>query len=277
MENQYKPCDCDYCKTLNLAAEPNNEGLFKKVLNAAEKAFKKLYELGTYNPRLLKKIPEFKKLIRETANVFELGISIEVPEEMKSYLKKDSFIFSGLKTNAQLAEAYSFLKNGKGEIIPYYEFEQKVLKLNENYNRHYLEAEYQFVQASSQSAANWANLSDDERYNLQYRTAGDDRVRDAHAQLNRTTLPKNSAFWVSYYPPNGWRCRCIAVLVLASKYPASEVDKAIKAGEKATSQIGKNGENKLKIFRFNPGIEKRIFPKGHAYEKVIGANQLKVA
>ncbi len=239
--------------------------IFKKVLNAAEKAFKKLHELGTYKPEDLSKIKEYKALINETANVFKLGISQEVPEEMKAYLEKDVFIFSGLKTHAQLAEARNLLKDSEGNIRPYHLFEQDVLKLNEKYNQNYLEAEWQFAQSSSQSAANWANLSDSERYNLQYRTAGDEKVRESHAAINGTTLPKSSEFWISYYPPNGWRCRCIVVLVLASKYPATDVDKATAAAEKATTQIGKNGKNKLEMFRFNPGLEKRVFPKGNSY------------
>lgn len=246
--------------------------IFKKVLNAAEKAFKKLHELGTYKPEDLAKITEYKALINETANVFKLGISQEVPEEMKAYLEKDVFVFSGLKTHAQLAEARSLLKDSDGKIRPYYLFEQDVLKLNEKYNQNYLEAEWQFAQSSSQGAANWANLSDSERYNLQYRTAGDEKVRESHAAINGTTLPKSSEFWISYYPPNGWRCRCIVVLVLASKYPATDVEKATAAAEKATTQIGKNGKNKLEMFRFNPGLEKRVFPKGNSYEKVAGSD-----
>lgn len=249
--------------------------IFKKVLNAAEKAFKKLHELGTYKPKDLAKVKEYKSLINETANVFKLGISQEVPEEMKAYLEKDVFVFSGLKTHAQLAEARNLLKDSEGNIRPYHQFEQDVLKLNEKYNQNYLEAEWQFAQSSSQSAANWANLSDSERYNLQYRTAGDEKVRESHASINGTTLPKSSEFWISYYPPNGWRCRCIVVLVLASKYPATDVDKATAAAEKATTQIGKNGKNKLEMFRFNPGLEKLVFPKGNSYEKVVESEKAK--
>jgi uncharacterized protein with gpF-like domain len=99
-------------------------------------------------------------------------------------------------------------------------------------------------------------------------------VRESHASINGTTLPKSSEFWISYYPPNGWRCRCIVVLVLASKYPATDVDKATAAAEKATTQIGKNGKNKLEMFRFNPGLEKRVFPKGNSYGKVVGADKV---
>jgi len=66
-------------------------------------------------------------------------------------------------------------------------------------------------------------------------------------------------------PPNGWNCRCTTVEVLASDYSKSDSSKAIAAGEKATTQIGKNGKNKAEMFRFNPGKEKKIFPPKNAY------------
>ncbi len=53
--------------------------------------------------------------------------------------------------------------------------------------------------------------------------------------------------------------------VRAAKYEVSNEAKAIAEGEKATTQIGKNGKNKLEMFRFNPGKEHRIFPKQNAY------------
>ncbi len=233
-----------------------------------------MHQTGSYRPEDLQNVKEYKALINETANVFKLGISQEVPEEMRAYLEKDAFIFSGLKTHAQLTEARSLLKDENGNIRPYHLFEQDILKLNDKYNLNYLDAEYQFAQASSQSAANWAHLSDSDRYNLQYRTAGDEKVRESHAAINGTTLPKSSSFWISYYPPNGWRCRCIAVLVLASKYPVTDLEKATAAAEKATTQIGKNGKNKLEMFRFNPGIEKKVFPPNNSYKKVVKAAEV---
>ncbi|MCH4828231.1 phage minor head protein [Flavobacterium columnare] len=78
---------------------------------------------------------------------------------------------------------------------PYADFEQKILQLNEAYNKNYLEAEYLFATQSAQSAASWAGYSDDtERYYLEYRTAGDDRVRDSHAAYG-IVLPKDDPFW----------------------------------------------------------------------------------
>lgn len=263
MEDQYRSCDCESCSKISLSL---GEGWGEAILNLAEKAFKSLHKNGGYRPEDLKKVREYRQLIGATAKLFSDQIPQEVPQEMKDYLQKDAFIFSGMRTHSQLAEAHSLLRNEKGEVRPYYQFEQDILNLNEKYNRNYLEAEYLFAKSSAQSAANWANYSDDTgRYLLQYRTAGDERVRESHAALNRTTLPKDAGFWLSYYPPNGWRCRCTVVEVRAARYDVSDEDRAITEGERATTQIGKNGKNKLEMFRFNPGKERRIFPKQNAY------------
>ncbi|MDO4763847.1 MAG: ADP-ribosyltransferase [Flavobacteriaceae bacterium] len=241
-------------------------------------AFNKLYSQKSYKPEDLMQVAEFREVVEATADVFNSAIPHEVPKEMRDYLEKDVFIFSGLKTHSQLTEARSFLKDSKGNITPYHLFEQKVLKLNEKYNRYYLEAEYEFAVHSAQSAANWANLQENtERYWLEYRTAGDERVRASHASLNGICLPKNDAFWTEYYPPNGWRCRCVAVEVLAREKTISDPQKAKELGDKATTQISANGKNKLAMFRFNPGAEKKVFPPNNTYTKVVGANEVKKA
>ena len=251
--------------------EPINE-----LLNITQKAFDVLYSRKSYKPDDLMNVPEFRAVVEHTANVFSSAVPHEVPQEMRDYLEKDVFIFSGLKTHTQLTEARSYLKDENGNIVPYDRFEQKILKLNEQYNRHYLEAEYQFAVHSAQSAANWANLQDNtSRYWLEYRTAGDERVRANHAVLNGICLPKDDDFWTDYYPPNGWRCRCIAVEVLARENTLSDSKKAKELGEKATTHIAPNGKNKLQMFRFNPGAEKKVFPPNNAYSKVVGAKDVK--
>mgnify|MGYP000247222051 CR=1 FL=1 len=44
---------------------------------------------------------------------------------------------------------------------------------------------------------------------LMYVDAGDGRVRHAHRQLNRVIRRVDDPFWKTFYPPNGWNCRCI--------------------------------------------------------------------
>ena len=43
---------------------------------------------------------------------------------------------------------------------------------------------------------------------LQYRTAGDARVRPMHRMWNGLIFHIDDAFWQTHYPPNGWGCRC---------------------------------------------------------------------
>lgn len=250
----------------------------EKIKKHATRAFKALYEKQGYRPEDLAQITEYKGLINKTAEILSEQIPHETPAEMRQYLEQDVFIFSGLKTHAQLTEARSFLKDENGDIVPFYQFEQKILKLNERYNRHYLEAEYEFAAHSAMSASQWANLqSDTERYWLEYRTAGDERVRASHDALRGVCLPKTDPFWDSFYPPNGWRCRCVAVEVLSHDRQLSDPKKAQEIGEKATTQIGKNGKNKLAMFRFNAGKQQKVFPPQNSYTKVVGAERAQKA
>ena len=275
---QYAPCDCEACQEAKLssAQEPPKKPL--DLTKVAKKAFDQLHKRGNYRPEDLMKYKAYRDLITATSEVFNTAIPHEVPEEMKAYLERDVFIFSGLKTHTQLTEARSKLKDEQGNVRPYYQFEQEILKLNNTYNRNYLEAEYQFAVQSAQSATNWANLQEDtSRYWLEYRTAGDERVRQSHAALAGICLPKDDAFWTEYYPPNGWRCRCTAVEVLARENTKSNPETAKKAGEEATTQIGKSGKNKLEMFRFNPGQEKKVFPPTNTYTQVVGAEQVQQA
>ena len=275
---QYAPCDCEACQEARLASPPPaplpSRGE-KDLTKVAHRAFDYLHKKGTYKPEDLTKYKAYRDLITATAEVFNTAIPHEVPEEMRAYLERDVFIFSGLKTHTQLTEARSKLKDEQGNVRPYYQFEEEILKLNNTYNRNYLEAEYQFAVQSAQSAANWANLqTDTSRYWLEYRTAGDERVRQSHAALAGICLPKDDAFWTEYYPPNGWRCRCTAVEVLARENTKSNPETAKKAGEAATTQIGKSGKNKLEMFRFNPGQVQKIFPPNNTYTQVVGAKDV---
>ncbi len=194
---------------------------------------------------------------------------------MTSYLQQDSFVFSGLKTHTQLTEVRSYLLNEQGHIRPYKDFEEKVIKLNKRYNKNYLEAEYEYAVQSAQSVEAWEGFSNNtERYSLQYRTAGDDKVRESHLRLEGTTLPKDDPFWNEYFPPLGWRCRCTTVEVKASRYVKSNSAASIEVGKAATTQIGENGKNKLAMFRYNPAKARKLFPPTNSYTKVAEASKL---
>lgn len=64
----------------------------------------------------------------------------------------------------------------------------------------------------SAAAGRWARIERNKAMFplVLYRTQQDERVRASHAAWNGLALPVDDAWWQTHYPPNGWRCRCIA-------------------------------------------------------------------
>jgi SPP1 gp7 family putative phage head morphogenesis protein len=55
----------------------------------------------------------------------------------------------------------------------------------------------------------------------QYRTAGDARVRPAHAALDGFTAMNNDPVWGRIYPPCGYNCRCTVIPLSQDEAPAN--------------------------------------------------------
>lgn len=218
--------------------------------------------------------PQIRALIEATTDVYSAAVSPVlksgvIPDVMAKHLREDLFVFSGFKTYNELRDVASLLLDKDGTMKSFNKFYSDIESIKEDYNRHWLESEYIFAQASSEMAAKWADYEQDgDEYDLQYRTANDGKVRPEHAVLHNVTLPPSDPFWEEFFPPNGWRCRCSAVQVRKGKYPRSDSNTAIRQGREATYQAGKNGVNKAAIFRYNPGKQQVIFPPHHPYYEV---------
>ena len=185
---------------------------------------------------------------------------VKMSDAMRRCLQNSDYVFSGLKTFHELNEAFPSLLDENGNRKPFERFLNDVRKIDETYNSNYLRAEYNFVQASALMAAKWERIGQDgDRYNLQYRTVGDSKVRPEHAALHGVTLPPSDPFWNDFCPPNGWGCRCTVVQVRRSKYPETPHDEAMALGEAATAN------DRRHIFRFNPGRERKTLPDYNPY------------
>ncbi len=202
-----------------------------------------------------------QQFIGKHAEILDSGFQqVKMSDAMRQRLQRSDYIFSGIKTFHELNEAFPSLINPDGNLKPFEQFLNDVRKIDKTYNQHYLRAEYNLAQQSAVMAAKWEQfLEDGDRYNLQYRTANDGRVRPEHAALNRVTLPVSDPFWETYYPPNGWNCRCTVVQVRKGKYPETNHDDAMQRGAAAT------GNDKRGIFQFNPGKERKTFPDYNPY------------
>lgn len=205
--------------------------------------------------------PKVQEFINAHAGALDSTFKqVEMSDAMRKRLQRSDYIFSGMKTFHELNEAFPSLLDSNGNRKTFEAFLNDVRKIDNTYNSNYLRAEYNFVQSSAEMAAKWERFSEDgDRYNLQYRTAGDGKVRPEHAALNGVTLPPSDPFWEEYYPPNGWNCRCTVVQVRRSKYPATPHDEAMALGEEALQRDTKG------IFHFNPGKEDKTVPDYNPY------------
>ncbi|MFH7767724.1 phage minor head protein, partial [Acinetobacter sp. BSP-28] len=84
----------------------------------------------------------------------------------------------------------------------------------------------------------------------------DSRVRPAHLALNRIVLPIDHPFWLTHYPPLGFRCRC-AVIALTEK-------QALKYGITPDDQLPEVAEaldwssHPLQFGEFESLVDKKI-------------------
>ena len=185
---------------------------------------------------------------------------VSMSDAMRHRLERSNFIFSGFKAFHELNEAFPSLINENGERKPFERFLNDVQAIDSTYNKNYLRAEYNFCQASADMAAKWEQIeADGDRYNLQYRTQHDEKVRPEHAALDGVTLPPSDPFWETYYPPNGWNCRCTVAQVRKSKYPVTDPEEARARGEEALQKDTRG------IFRFNSGKQGKTFPDYNPY------------
>ena len=228
-----------------------------------DRAVREIFAKGGFSAEMLAD-PAVRPLIEETYNALngaiDTAIKTETPPELTAALQNNAFIFSGFKTYHSLSEVGLALTDADGNVKPFETFRKDVEAIDSKYNTNYLFAEYNHALSTSQMAVKWHDIMQDgDRYNLQYLTAGDERVRSEHATLDNTTLPPSDEFWKFYLPPNGWNCRCTVEQVLRDDYPMSDPAVAKAAGDACTE------EPKARMFRYNAGQEMTIFPKKHPY------------
>lgn len=256
-----------------LGSEPSSTLELTKASEELEKARKKLSSLfdGMMQTLFDQKGAEFRVEILAEPGVQDfINTHTEVldssfrqmpmSDAMRRRLTRSNYIFSGMKTFHELNEAFPSLLDENGERKTFERFLNDVQSIDSTYNKNYLRAEYNFVASSAQMASKWEEFSKDgDRYNLQYRTAKDDKVRPEHAALDGVTLPMSDPFWEEYFPPNGWNCRCTVVQVRKSKYPATPHEEAMALGEEALQKDSKG------VFHFNPGKEQKSVPDYNPY------------
>jgi SPP1 gp7 family putative phage head morphogenesis protein len=177
--------------------------------------------------------------------------------KMLASLRENVYIFSAAKEYQQVRQMTALLTDVNG-IKPYNQFKKDALAVHNDYNVNYLSAEYNSAIAQSRSASMWMDIEVNKSLypNLTYVTVGDGRVRPAHAMLDGITRPIGDIFWRKFFPINDWNCRCSTIQT--DNENLTDLSTRVKPTMKDVPEI----------FRFNAGIEKRVFSEKHPYFKV---------
>jgi SPP1 gp7 family putative phage head morphogenesis protein len=102
--------------------------------------------------------------------------------------------------------------------------------------KHYLDNVFRTNIQNAYGHGRWQQQqrNKDKRQYLMYSAINDSRVRPAHLALNRIVLPIDHPFWLTHYPPLGFRCRCTVIALTekqALKYGITPDDKLPEVAE----------------------------------------------
>lgn len=182
-----------------------------------------------------------------------MSVDWDTPDyETLTRLTQNVFSFSAAKNYQELRTITDALRDEEGKLRTFSDFKEQVSSINQKFNATWLQTEYDTCIATATQSARWQEFKaqKDMFPFLRYQTAGDDSVRDEHRILDGVTKRVDDPFWKTYYPPNGWNCRCEAIQV-----PDDDVQETVNYKAPVVAPM----------FRTNCGETGLIFPKGHPY------------
>lgn len=261
-------CTCGTCggRIITMAAKPT-----AAMLKEAERIAKGIYagtiKAGTIDEKLVKLVAEYL-----TESVFKgFGKTFDDVDYLSSDFKKllhlenDVYQFSAAKNYQQLKSMTEALMDGKGGIKPFTEFRNMAIDISNEYCGAWLQTEYDTAIGSAQMAGKWQYFEDNKNAVdlLRYETVGDSRVRKAHKQLDGVIRKVDDDFWNTYYPPNGFNCRCDVIPEVNGT--ETEKSKIITPDDVPTmfkTNLGKAGLAFPPKHPYFNGVPKKVLNKG---------------
>lgn len=196
-----------------------------------------------------------------------VSVDWDTPDHvMLTRLSQNVFSFSAAKNYQELRTITDALRDADGKLRTFSDFKEQVATINQKFNAVWLETEYDTSIATATQSARWQEFKAQKAMFpfLQYQTAGDDSVRDEHRLLDGVTKRFDDPFWLTYYPPNGWRCRCEVIQLPddnARETPEGAFERPVVSP----------------MFRTNVGETGLIFPQGHPYYKGVPGAEIRKA
>lgn len=149
---------------------------------------------------------------KESINNTDIGYNF-ADDAFAISLEQNIFHFSAAKTLSEIQELNKLFR----ESSSFEDFSKEAIKVCNNFNKTWQKTEYQTAVLTAESASNYQRLQKKKKLYpyWKYVTAGDDRVRETHQQLDGIILNAEDTRWDKIFPPNGWKCRCRVEPVMA--------------------------------------------------------------
>lgn len=178
--------------------------------------------------------------------------------ELQTQFRHNIQAFAAFKNHEEISQLVKLLKDDKGAVRSFSDFKKVAEPVIGQYNDNYLDAERNHALASAQMSDKWLEFEENKKRfpYLQYKTQKDERVRDAHKELDGVTLPVDHEFWNNFLPPNGWKCRCFLK-------QTDKMEQKIKDGDLPSF------EQVPSVFRNNAARSGELFTEEHPYFKGI--------
>lgn len=133
-------------------------------------------------------------------------------EKLHEEARQQAFYISSLAKLDQIKTVHAALQEALEQGEPLKDFKEKIANIiaEKGWHAHRIETIFQTNMHSAYQAGRWAGMqkTKETRPYLQYSAVLDKRTRPSHAVLHGLIYPCDHEFWNTFYPPNGYRCRC---------------------------------------------------------------------
>lgn len=198
------------------------------------------------------------------------GIAFDSPDiQMIEALRTNIYMFSAAKTFQQTSEIFELLVSESGDVLSFQEFKKLADTIFDQYNKDWLQAEYNTTLSASRSASKWVDIeaNKEDRPYLSYSAVGDAHTCEICQSLDGITLPVDDPFWDNNAIPQHFNCECVLLQLDASDVEGDGVKNLILNKKKyrvsTPAQVQKalriSKRTKDPMFDYNPGRDQVIF------------------
>jgi len=197
----------------------------ERILVDEKIGLKHLNDFGSYLEKHLQEIYQFgRQAVNPNAKPLEFSAKPAVdiafdltPVNILAFLKNQSFVVAHISQEKVLSRMREFLENSIESGMTYEEFARNTYTMFEATGTlpikpFHLQTVYVQNSQNVYQAGKLAELREPEMQEMfpvwEYVTIGDGHVRPNHAAMHGFRAPSNDPVWNTWYPPNGYNCRC---------------------------------------------------------------------